>query len=204
MSKSEQKDDAYHREKMIKKKASREKIEKQKSIEKGLCIVHTGNGKGKSTAAFGMVLRALGHNMRVGIVQFVKGSRQTGERLALAAFEKQIDFYACGEGFTWETQDRKRDVLLAEKVWVRAKAMLSDESFDLVLCDELNIILRYKYLDIEEVLNIIEKRPKKQHIIITGRNAPEELIEKADLVTQMQLVKHPFKSGVKSQRGIEF
>lgn len=195
---------AHHAEKMKKKAAAREKIEAGKTEEKGLLIVHTGKGKGKSTAGFGMVFRALGHGMKVGVVQFVKGSRVTGERAALEKFGEQVKVYASGEGFTWETQDRTKDIAMARDAWTIAKEMILDESYDLVLCDELNIVLRYDYLPLEEIMTVIAARPHMKHVIVTGRNARDEMIEAADLVTEMTLIKHPFRSGIKGQKGIEF
>ena len=195
---------ARHAEKMRKKKAARDKIIATKSIEKGLLIVHTGKGKGKSTAAFGMVFRALGHGFRVGVVQFVKGVWQTGERVILDRFPDQVTMKAMGEGFTWETQDRARDVAAARKAWEEAKAMIADPSYRMVLLDELNIVLRYDYLPLDEVVETLASRPPDTHVIVTGRNAKDEIIEIADLVTEMEFVKHPFRSGVKAQAGIEF
>ncbi|MCQ8784339.1 cob(I)yrinic acid a,c-diamide adenosyltransferase [Mangrovibrevibacter kandeliae] len=196
--------DARHAEKMRKKKAARDKILATKTVEKGLLIVHTGKGKGKSTAAFGMVFRALGNGMKVGIVQFVKGKWETGERKVLEHFPEQVTMTAMGDGFTWETQDRQRDIAAAEAAWARAKAMIADEEHDLVLLDELNIVLRYDYLDLAEVLAGLAGKPAMKHVVVTGRNAKDELIEVADLVTEMEMVKHPFRSGVKAQKGIEF
>lgn len=195
---------ARHTEKMKKKKAVREKIDSSKTEEKGLLIVHTGKGKGKSTAAFGMVFRALGHGMKVGVVQFVKGLRDTGERTALEKFGDNVQVFASGDGFTWETQDREKDILKAREAWEVARKMILDETTDMVLCDELNIVLRYDYLPIEEILDVLACRPFMKHVIITGRNAREALIDVADLVTEMELVKHPFRSGIKGQKGIEF
>jgi cob(I)alamin adenosyltransferase len=195
---------ARHAEKMRKKKAARDKIIATKTIEKGLLIVHTGKGKGKSTAAFGMVFRALGHGFRVGVVQFVKGVWQTGERVILDRFPDQVTMKAMGEGFTWETQDRTRDVAAARKAWDEAKAMIADPSYRMVLLDELNIVLRYDYLPLDEVVETLVSRPPDTHVIVTGRNAKDEIIEIADLVTEMEFVKHPFRSGVKAQAGIEF
>lgn len=199
-----EKDSARHHEKMVKKKAAREKIMAGKTIEKGLLIVHTGKGKGKSTAAFGMVFRHVGHGFRSGVVQFVKGAWSTGERTVLEKFPELVTIKAMGEGFTWETQDRERDIAHAREGWEEAKRMIADPSYKLVLLDELNIVLRYDYLPLEEVLDVLRARPQDKHIIITGRNAREELIELADLVTEMEQVKHPFRSGVKAQAGIEF
>ena len=201
---SEEELNARHAEKMRKKKAARDKIIATKTIEKGLLIVHTGKGKGKSTAAFGMVFRALGHGFRVGVVQFVKGVWQTGERVILDRFPDQVTMKAMGEGFTWETQDRTRDVAAARKAWEEAKAMIADPSYRMVLLDELNIVLRYDYLPLDEVVQVLKSKPADTHVIVTGRNAKEEIIEIADLVTEMEFVKHPFRSGVKAQAGIEF
>lgn len=193
-----------HTEKMKKKKAVRDRIDAERTGKKGLLIVHTGNGKGKSTAAFGMVFRALAHGMHVGVVQFGKGSRVTGERIILERFGDQVTVFATGQGFTWETQDRAKDITTTHAAWSVAKAMILDESYDLVLCDELNITLCYGYLQLEEILETLSKRAFMKHVIITGRNARSDLIEMADLVTKMELVKHPFRSGIKGQIGIEF
>ena len=201
---SEAEINAKHAEKMRRKKEARDKIIATKTIEKGLLIVHTGKGKGKSTAAFGMVFRALGHGMKVGIVQFVKGRWETGERAALERFGDQVTMHTMGEGFTWETQDRARDIAAARAAWEKAKALVADDEHRLVLLDELNIVLRYDYLDAAEVLTALNARPEWKHVVVTGRNAKEELIEAADLVTEMEQVKHPFRSGVKAQVGIEF
>ena len=201
---SEEDLNARHAEKMRKKKAARDKIIATKTIEKGLLIVHTGKGKGKSTAAFGMVFRALGHGFRVGVVQFVKGVWQTGERVILDKVPDQVTMKAMGEGFTWETQDRARDVAAARKAWDEAKAMIADPSYRMVLLDELNIVLRYDYLPLDEVVQVLKSKPADTHVIVTGRNAKDDLIEIADLVTEMEMVKHPFRSGVKAQMGIEF
>ena len=193
-----------HNEKMARRKAARERMLATKTEERGLLIVHTGKGKGKSTAAFGLVLRCLGHGMPVGIVQFVKGVWTTGERLALERFGDLVTFRAMGEGFTWDTQDRARDIAAARKAWEAAKAMIADPSFRLVVLDELNIVLRYDYLPLDEVLAALNAKRDDLHIVVTGRNARPELLEAADLVTEMTLVKHPFRSGVKAQIGIEF
>jgi cob(I)alamin adenosyltransferase len=193
-----------HAEKMAKKKAARAKILATKTREKGLIIVHTGKGKGKSTAAIGLAVRAVGNGMRVGVVQFVKGVWKTGEREVLARFPELVTVKAMGEGFTWETQDRKRDIEAAQAAWAAAKAMIADESYKMVILDELNIVLRYGYLPMEEVIAALRAKPEMLHVVVTGRNAKEELIEIADLVTEMAMVKHPFRSGVKAQRGIEF
>ncbi len=191
-------------EKNRKRKEARDKMLATKTIEKGLIIVHTGTGKGKSTAAFGLALRALGNGFRIGIVQFVKGKWQTGERAILAGFPDQVEMKAMGEGFTWDTQDRARDIAAARAAWQEAKRMIADPAYRMVILDELNIVLRYDYLPIGEVLEALAAKPKDSHVVITGRNAKPELIEVADLVTEMTLIKHPFRSGVKAQAGIEF
>lgn len=196
--------DARHADKMKKKKAARDKILATKTVEKGLVIVHTGKGKGKSTAAFGLVFRAMGNGMKVGVVQFVKGKWETGERKILDHFPDQVTITAMGDGFTWETQDRQRDITAAKAAWERAKTLIMDEEHQLVLLDELNIVLRYDYLDLADVLAVLKEKPAMKHVVITGRNAKDELIEFADLVTEMEAVKHPFRAGVKAQRGIEF
>ena len=201
---SEEELNARHAEKMRRKKEARAKILATKTIEKGLLIVHTGKGKGKSTAAFGLVMRALGHGFRIGVVQFVKGAWETGERFVLDRFPDLVTIQAMGEGFTWETQDRERDIAAANAAWDKAKTMIADPSYRMVLLDELNIVLRYGYLDIDEVVETLNARPEGMHVIVTGRNAKDELIEAADLVTDMTQVKHPFRSGVKAQIGIEF
>jgi cob(I)alamin adenosyltransferase len=195
---------ARHRAKMAKRKTVQDAEVADKTIQKGLLIVHTGPGKGKSTAAFGIVLRCLGHGMRVGIVQFVKGVWQTGERAVLARFPELVTCRAMGEGFTWDTQDRARDIAAARAAWDTAKAMIADPSYSLVLLDELNIVLRYGYLPVGDVVAALRAKPRDLHVVVTGRNAPPKLIEAADLVTEMTLVKHPFRAGVKAQAGIEF
>jgi cob(I)alamin adenosyltransferase len=196
--------DRRHAEKMAKKKAAREKILATKTEERGLLIVHTGKGKGKTTAAMGLAMRSIGHGMKVGIVQFVKGVWETGERDVLARFPELCVMKAMGEGFTWDTQDRRRDISAAERAWATARAMMADSSFRMVILDELNIVLRYGYLPFEPVLADLKARPTDLHVVVTGRNAREELMEAADLVTEMTLVKHPFRSGVKAQAGVEF
>ncbi|WP_366656775.1 cob(I)yrinic acid a,c-diamide adenosyltransferase [Fodinicurvata sp. EGI_FJ10296] len=193
-----------HAEKMAKKKIARDKIIATKTIEKGLLIVHTGKGKGKSTAAFGMVCRAIGHGFKVGVVQFVKGKWQTGEKKVIEAFPDQVTVATMGEGFTWETQDRQRDVAAARAAWDQAKEMIANPEYRMVLLDELNIVLRYDYLPLDEVLETLAARPADTHVIITGRNAKEPLIEAADMVTEMTMIKHPFRDGVKAQAAIEF
>ena len=193
-----------HNEKMAKKKAARDKILATKTIEKGLLIVHTGKGKGKSTAAMGLAVRAIGNGMKVGIVQFVKGVWETGERKVLERFPDLCVMRAMGEGFTWETQDKVRDIKAVEKAWRTARDMMADDSFDMVILDELNIALRYGYIDVAEILSVLSPRREMLHVVVTGRNAREELIEAADLVTEMTQIKHPFRSGVKAQAGVEF
>jgi cob(I)alamin adenosyltransferase len=201
---SEAERDAYHADKMRKKKEARNKILATKTEERGLLIVHTGKGKGKSTAAFGMVFRAIGHGFKVGIVQFVKGAWGTGERDVLEKFPELVTIRAMGEGFTWDTQDRQRDLAAARAAWEEAKRMIADASYKMVLLDELNIVLRYDYLPLDEVLAVLKAKPVDTHVIVTGRNAKDELIEIADLVTEMTEIKHPFRSGVKAQKGVEF
>ena len=196
--------DQRHAEKMRKRKAARERMLATKTIEKGLLIVHTGKGKGKSTAAFGLAARAIGNGMKVGVVQFVKGKWATGERAVLERFSDLITVRVMGEGFTWDTQDRQRDIAAAKKAWESAKEFLADPSYRLVVLDELNIVLRYDYLDLDEVLAGLAARDPGQHVVVTGRNAKPALIEMADLVTEMTEIKHPFRAGVKAQVGIEF
>ena len=193
-----------HAEKMKKKKAARDKILATKTIEKGLLMVHTGKGKGKSTAAMGLAARAVGNGMKVGIIQFVKGVWETGERVVLEKFPDLCVMKAMGDGFTWETQDRERDLAAARQAWEAAKEMMADPDFDLVILDELNIVLRYDNLPLEEVLDTFRNKRDMLHVVVTGRNAKDELIEIADLVTEMTQIKHPFRSGVKAQKGIEF
>ena len=193
-----------HAEKMKKKQAAHDRIMATKTQEKGLLIVHTGKGKGKTTAALGMVVRAIGHDMKVGVVQVVKGAMTTGEKRVFDAFPDNVEFKPMGEGFTWNTQDRTRDIALAREAWDEVKRMIADPAYDMVLADELNIVLRYDYLPVAEVLEAVTARSPMKHVLITGRNAPEALIDAADLVTEMTLVKHPFRSGVKAQPGIEF
>lgn len=197
-------DEARHAEKMRKKQAAQAKIMASKTREKGLVIVHTGKGKGKTSAALGMVVRAIGHGMKVGVVQFVKGAMQTGEAQVFAAFPDSVEFLPMGEGFTWNTQDRARDIALARSAFDEVRRMIADPAYHMVLADEINIALRYDYLPLDEVLEVLAAKPEMKHVILTGRNAPEGLIEAADLVTDMTMVKHPFRSGVKAQAGIEF
>jgi cob(I)alamin adenosyltransferase len=193
-----------YRAKMAKRKAVQDAEVAGKTIEKGLLIVHTGTGKGKSTAAFGLALRMLGRGRRVGVVQFIKGAWHTAERDALARFGDQLVWHAMGEGFTWETQDRTRDVAAAERAWSKARELIDDPSFGLVVLDELNIALRYEYLDLAAVIDALKTRRGALHVVVTGRNAKPELVAAADLVTEMTLVKHHFAAGVKAQEGIEF
>jgi cob(I)alamin adenosyltransferase len=199
-------DDARHAEKMAKKKAARDKIMATKTGEKGLIIVHTGKGKGKSSAAFGMIFRHIAHGKPSAVVQFIKGAMWTGERdLIEKHFSDLCQFHTMGEGFTWETQDRARDVAAARAAWEKAKELIRDERNSMVLLDEINIALRYDYLDVAEVVDFLKtEKPAMTHVVLTGRNAKEELIEIADLVTEMELVKHPFRSGIKGQPGVEF
>jgi len=196
-------------EKSRKRKEARDRMLATKTIEKGLLIVHTGKGKGKSTAAFGLVMRALGHGMRIGIIQFVKGKWETGERDVLDKFPNLVTIRTMGEGFTWETQDRGRDIAAAETAWEAAKEMIDasrgpNPKYNLILLDELNIVLRYDYIPLDDVVAYLAAKPEDLHVIVTGRNAKDPLIEVADLVTEMTMVKHPFRSGVKAQKGIEF
>lgn len=194
-----------HNAKMRKFKTAHDKLVAGKTIEKGLLIVHTGTGKGKTTAALGMVCRAIGHGFKVGVVQFVKGAWETGEMAVLNAFPDQVTVKVLGEGFTWDTQDRAKDIASARLAWEETKAMILDPEIKLVMCDELNIVLRYDYLPLDEVVAFLrDNKPEDKHVVITGRNARNELIEIADLVTEMTLVKHPFRAGVKAQAGIEF
>jgi cob(I)alamin adenosyltransferase len=196
---------ARHREKMRKRKEAQDSEVAAKTLEKGLLIVHTGRGKGKSTAAFGLLLRALGHGWRVGVVQFIKGAWSTGERKVLETrFADLVAWHTMGEGFTWETQDRARDIAAGEAAWAKAKTLLDDPNIRLVVLDELNIALRYDYLPVAEVVETLICRRPDLHVVVTGRNAPQALIEAADLVTEMNPVKHHFDAGVKAQAGIEF
>lgn len=193
-----------HRAKMANRKAVQDAEVAEKTQEKGLLIVHTGPGKGKSTAAFGLALRMLGNNRRVGVVQFIKGAWSTGEQPALAVFGDRVVWHTMGEGFTWETQDLKRDVAAAEKAWEKALELMADQTIGLVILDELNIALRYDYLDLDKIVAALQARRPDLHVVVTGRNAKPALIEAADMVTEMSLVKHHFKAGVKAQAGIEF
>ena len=196
--------DTEHAEKMRRIKAARDKMMAGKSGEKGLLLVHTGKGKGKSSSAFGMALRCLGHGMKVGIVQYVKGAWDTGEARFLQRFPELCEIKTLGEGFTWETQDKARDIAAAERAWAESARMLADPSYAMVILDEINIALRYDLIPLAQVLEAIAARPPLQHVVATGRNAPDALIEIADLVTEMTLVKHPFRDGIKAQKGVEF
>ncbi len=193
-----------HRAKMAKRKAVQDAEVAGKTVEKGLLIVHTGTGKGKSTAAFGLALRMIGRGHRVGVVQFIKGAWHTAERDALTKFGDQVSWHTMGEGFTWETQDRGRDVAAAERAWSKARELMADPAYALVILDELNIALRYDYLGLDAVLTTLTERRPGLHVVVTGRNAKPELLAAADLVTEMTLVKHHFAAGVKAQPGIEF
>ncbi len=194
-----------HKTKAEKRKVAQDKKMADKTADKGLLIVHTGTGKGKSTAAFGMAMRAITQQYNIGIVQFIKGAWQSGERDVLEKFPDQVEIHAMGEGFTWETQDRERDVAASQNAWQQAKKFIADPNIRMVILDELNIALRYDYLDLEEVLEVLANRAADKHIIVTGRNAKPELIEIADLVTEMKLIKHPFREqGIKAQAGIEY
>jgi cob(I)alamin adenosyltransferase len=193
-----------HRAKMAKRKAVQDAEVADKKIEKGLLIVHTGAGKGKSTAAFGLALRMLGRGKRIGVVQFIKGAWHSAERDALARFGDQVSWHTMGEGFTWETQDLERDIAAAERAWAKATELMADPTFSLIILDELNIALRYQYLDLSAVVAALSGRRSDLHVVVTGRNAKPELIAAADLVTEMTMVKHHFAAGVKAQAGIEF
>ena len=197
--------DAEHTAKMKKIQAAQNKKVAAKTVEKGLVIVHTGPGKGKTSAALGMAVRAIGHGMKVGVIQFVKGAMTTGEKAVFDRFPDLIEFKPMGEGFTWDTQDRTRDIAVARAAWDEVKRMIADPAYAMVIADELNIVLRYDYLPVGEVLEALAAKPHMTHVIVTGRNAPQSLIDAADLVTEMAQVKHPFREqNVKAQRGIEF
>ncbi|MEM7596630.1 MAG: cob(I)yrinic acid a,c-diamide adenosyltransferase [Pseudomonadota bacterium] len=200
-------DDAdRHAEKMAKKKAARDKIMATKTDKKGLIMIHTGKGKGKSSAAFGMIFRHIAHDMKCAVVQFIKGGMSTGERdLITGKFSDICAFHTMGEGFTWETQDKERDIEMAQAAWAKAKELIRDPSNHMVLLDEINIALRYDYIDVNDVAAFLTaEKPEMTHVVLTGRNAKDELIEIADLVTEMELIKHPFRSGIKAQIGVEF
>ncbi|NET30725.1 MAG: cob(I)yrinic acid a,c-diamide adenosyltransferase [Cyanothece sp. SIO1E1] len=194
-----------YKQKMQRRKQVQEQRLAERSQQKGLIIVHTGNGKGKTTAALGMVLRSLGHGYRVAIVQFIKGAWEPAEKAVFSLWPEQLEFHAMGEGFTWETQDRERDIVKAEAAWERSLQFIYNPEFKTVLLDEINIALKLGYLSVEQVLAGLDQKPTDSHVILTGRGAPNPLIERADLVTEMTLVKHPFKTqGIKAQPGIEF
>jgi len=197
-------DDARWAEKKRKQKAARDRMLATKTRKKGLLMVHTGKGKGKTTAAMGLAMRAIGNGMKVGIVQFVKGKWETGERHVLEAFPDHVEIRVMGEGFSWDSQDRQRDIAAATAAWEMAKEMIADPQFGLVVLDELNIPLRYDHLDINEVVAGLKAKPEGLHVVVTGRNAKDELIEAADMVTDMTMVKHHFRDDVKAQKGIEF
>ncbi|QEY64148.1 cob(I)yrinic acid a,c-diamide adenosyltransferase [Metapseudomonas lalkuanensis] len=196
--------DARHKARMQRKKAVIDEKIAQAQDEYGLLLVHTGNGKGKSSSAFGMVARALGHGLKVGVVQFIKGGMSTGEENFFRRFPEEVSYHVMGEGYTWDTQDRQRDIEKARAAWAVARGLLDDPQIGLVVLDELNIALKHGYLELDEVLRDIESRPEHQHVVATGRGAPQGLIDAADTVTEMTLVKHAFKSGVKAQKGVEF
>lgn len=206
MSDADTDDEARHAAKMAKKKAARDKLMADKTDEKGLIIVHTGPGKGKSSSGFGMILRCIAHGMPSAVVQFIKGAWQTGERTLIEAhFSDLCQFYAMGEGFTWETQDKSRDIAAARAGWEKAKELIRNPENRMVLLDEINIAIRYEYLDIDEIVDFLStEKPEMTHVVLTGRNANEKLIEIADLVTEMAVVKHPFRAGIKAQKGVEF
>lgn len=197
---------ARHANKMAKKKAARDKIMATKTDKRGLIIVHTGKGKGKSSAAFGMIFRCIAHDMKCAVVQFIKGGMSTGERdLILSKFSDTCAFHTMGEGFTWETQDKSRDIEMAQAAWAKAKELIRDPSNHMVLLDEINIALRYDYIDVNEVVAFLAaEKPEMTHVVLTGRNAKDALIDVADLVTEMELIKHPFRSGIKAQIGVEY
>ena len=200
---TDQEKNQRHENRMAKKKAIIDEKVKKADKEKGVIVITTGNGKGKSSSGFGMVARALGHGMKVGIVQFIKGAMSTGEESFFRRFPDEIEYHVMGDGFTWNTQDREKDIKTASLAWQQAKRMLNDSSYDLILLDELNIVLKYQYLAIEDVITDLQSRPDMQHVVITGRAAKDELIEIADTVTEMNDVKHAFRSGIKAQKGIE-
>jgi len=195
-----------HHDKMVKIKAARDRMMEDKTVEKGLIVVHTGAGKGKSSSAFGMIMRCIAHSMPCAVVQFIKGNWVTGEREFLRSrFADECEFHVSGEGFTWETQDRERDIAAAQAGWAKAKDLIVRPGMRMVLLDEINIALRYDYIDINEVVDFLKQhKPPMTHVVLTGRNAKEALIEAADLVTEMTLVKHPFREGIKAQKGVEF
>lgn len=196
--------DSQHKQKMIRVNEAFEKAQSRATREKGLLIVHTGSGKGKTTAALGMAWRALGHGMKVGIVQFIKGAIQTGESALVQNLDLPVEMYTLGEGFTWKTQDRQRDIRTAEVAWSKSVELLRDSSFNMVILDELNVVLDYEYLEKQKVIAEISSRRSDLHVVVTGRKAPPEIIEAADLVSEMKVVKHPYHHGIKAQPGVEF
>jgi cob(I)alamin adenosyltransferase len=197
-------DNQQHAEKMQRRKASYDERKAAATREKGLIIVNTGAGKGKTSAALGLIFRALGHGMKVGVVQFTKGAIETGEAAFAKELGSRVDFFTLGEGYTWETQDRQRDIQVAMRAWDQARTLIENPDYQLVILDELNIALKYDYVPLDDVLNTLRHKREDLHVVITGRNAKDELIELADLVTDMKLIKHPYKSGIKAQKGIEF
>ena len=201
---SEEERNRRHKERMKKHKAARDRMMATRTQRRGLVIVHTGKGKGKSSAAWGMALRCLGHGMKVAVVQFIKGRAETGEARLLARFPELVSFRTMGEGFTWETQDRQRDIAAAAAAWQAARQAMDDETVAMAILDELNVALRYGYVPLDEVLEALAAKRRELHVVVTGRNAPPQLIERADLVTEMTLVKHPFRAGVAAQPGVEF
>ncbi len=196
--------DQQHKKRMQHKKHVKDSQIASAQIDKGVILVLTGNGKGKSSSGFGMVARALGQDLKIGVVQYIKGKFSTGEEKFYRRFPEEIQYYVMGEGFTWETQDKQRDIAAAQKAWQQSCLFLTDESIDVVLLDELNIALKHRYIDIDEVVQKLQQRPKMQHVIVTGRAAPEKLINIADTVTEMNVIKHAYKNGIKAQKGIEF
>lgn len=193
-----------HAQKMAKKKAARDRMMEKKIDEKGLVIVHTGKGKGKSSSAFGMALRCVGHGFKVGVIQFIKGAWDTAERRVFEGFPDQVTFKAMGEGFTWETQDKERDIAAARKAWDAAREMIMSGDYRMVILDEINVAMRYDYIPEDEVLDCLENRPDMVHVVLTGRHASDKLLDMAELATEMTLVKHPFRSGIKAQPGVEY
>jgi cob(I)alamin adenosyltransferase len=195
--------EARHRERMQRKKALVDRKIARATIDRGVLVINTGNGKGKSSSGFGMLARSLGHGFHCGVVQFIKGSFSTGEEAFFRMFPEECDYRVMGEGFTWETQDKARDIAAASAAWAEAKRMLADPGYDFVLLDELNIALAHRYIDLDDVIAAVTTRPPRQHVVITGRGAPDALIEVADTVTEMRVVKHAFQAGIKAQHGIE-
>lgn len=196
-------EDEHYRERAQRKKELIDRKIARATIERGVLVVNTGNGKGKSSSGFGMLARSLGHGFRCGVVQFIKGSFSTGEEAFFRRFDDELDYHVMGDGYTWETQDRSRDIASAQAAWSVAKAMLADPDYDFVLLDELNIALVKEYIGVDEVITAVQARPELQHVVITGRGAPEALLDVADTVTEMRMVKHAFKAGIKAQKGIE-